>query len=1005
MANLTSSSIDDQQERHFIGDLLSEEDVFGQPNGTRIEGSASSRLSTGGVLPSSGPLGPSPNQTYWPEPPPPYSPYTVGPPQWPSMNHQPPAGLLAPPVATLFGQSPTATAVTRTDFYQAPFNGPGEWDPVTGAPIDAYLQVGSGISYSPHTGLPRAAPPGMTQGYAGMEPNPLLHVDTMHTQRSAPRTLVKKQNSVTIPYGDGAVSPNCAQQPGGGGTVPPPGKSYRDAASKKQRVAPSSTSPVLANTVGQGAVRHTSSSSSGGTPQLIARKITPSQRTLSGRHSSGDSLLDGHHAALNGSGSLETGEKHRSSAGVIEGGKAANANGRRVTENEFQKITHKKSKGCKGGKSEQIIADEDGPCNWCIPGSIKLKGLVVSFFAGLAGSQAVDASSRFDVLQSLGSQSATSLLQQSNSSSSRRSRSSGVAQHDSPIAGSKATKGNVAPGGQHDQQDGDSQLTKGVHGGELFNGRTTDDLRTNAAATKVNALSQRSVAKKIGTRRELSEQNIVDSQRTGTRKQRAAARKRHNTAFDYLNLIVLAVLSLLKRAAQWIADLVIDISLQLKDITVYAALATYTSVTVSCQRSWYSSWDRLRLLWNNICSFNARKLWASEENERGEWGLSDNIQLPTTGDEAMERLLRCHGQDAYVVLGLRADCSDEDIKRYYKRQAVLVHPDKNHSNGADEAFKILSRAFDAIGTPEARLKYNLANLHKNPLHKEMEELWERLREKMNETRNTMHCDCGSKHARVPVEGIRACEARYCKKCRIRHPAKHNDIWAETRCGGFWWVYYACLDGVVYDITQWATCPNNRLKHMKANSHAVQYRLISTTGPLANKSDSSSSRHNKKSQQQQETDELDYLSGCAFGGGAEIGCGCPMPMGCGSGLGAGASQQASYRPPDRRALDGDRPRRAGRRRKLSAFGLTHDKRWLYRSEGHCDGSGCVAPSLSFGFDDAHFDVGPRAESVLVGSLMALCEYLCTVSVRSADGLKGSLAKGTSIMGGGKGMLAM
>lgn len=42
----------------------------------------------------------------------------------------------------------------------------------------------------------------------------------------------------------------------------------------------------------------------------------------------------------------------------------------------------------------------------------------------------------------------------------------------------------------------------------------------------------------------------------------------------------------------------------------------------------------------------------------------------------MERLLRCRGQDAYVVLGLRADCSDEAIKRHYKRQAVLVHPDK-----------------------------------------------------------------------------------------------------------------------------------------------------------------------------------------------------------------------------------------------------------------------------------------------------------------------------------------
>ena len=30
----------------------------------------------------------------------------------------------------------------------------------------------------------------------------------------------------------------------------------------------------------------------------------------------------------------------------------------------------------------------------------------------------------------------------------------------------------------------------------------------------------------------------------------------------------------------------------------------------------------------------------------------------------------------FSILGLRADASDEDIKRYYRRQAVLVHPDK-----------------------------------------------------------------------------------------------------------------------------------------------------------------------------------------------------------------------------------------------------------------------------------------------------------------------------------------
>lgn len=34
------------------------------------------------------------------------------------------------------------------------------------------------------------------------------------------------------------------------------------------------------------------------------------------------------------------------------------------------------------------------------------------------------------------------------------------------------------------------------------------------------------------------------------------------------------------------------------------------------------------------------------------------------------------GQDAYSVLGLRSDENDEVIKSYYKRQALLVHPDK-----------------------------------------------------------------------------------------------------------------------------------------------------------------------------------------------------------------------------------------------------------------------------------------------------------------------------------------
>ena len=53
----------------------------------------------------------------------------------------------------------------------------------------------------------------------------------------------------------------------------------------------------------------------------------------------------------------------------------------------------------------------------------------------------------------------------------------------------------------------------------------------------------------------------------------------------------------------------------------------------------------------------------------------------------------------YSILGVSRDCSDEEIKRYYRKQAILVHPDKNRQAGAEEAFKILAHAFELIGEP------------------------------------------------------------------------------------------------------------------------------------------------------------------------------------------------------------------------------------------------------------------------------------------------------------------
>jgi DnaJ-class molecular chaperone len=63
--------------------------------------------------------------------------------------------------------------------------------------------------------------------------------------------------------------------------------------------------------------------------------------------------------------------------------------------------------------------------------------------------------------------------------------------------------------------------------------------------------------------------------------------------------------------------------------------------------------------------------------------------------------------DPYQVLGLSNTADQETIKKSYRKLAKKYHPDLNPGNKeAEKKFKEVTHAFDLIGTPEARAKFD-----------------------------------------------------------------------------------------------------------------------------------------------------------------------------------------------------------------------------------------------------------------------------------------------------------
>lgn len=76
---------------------------------------------------------------------------------------------------------------------------------------------------------------------------------------------------------------------------------------------------------------------------------------------------------------------------------------------------------------------------------------------------------------------------------------------------------------------------------------------------------------------------------------------------------------------------------------------------------------------------------------------------------AVIRVRKCSPTAFYDILGLEATKTTVDengIKKAYRKQSLLTHPDKNGYKGADEAFKMVSRAFQILGDKDKKRQFD-----------------------------------------------------------------------------------------------------------------------------------------------------------------------------------------------------------------------------------------------------------------------------------------------------------
>lgn len=286
---------------------------------------------------------------------------------------------------------------------------------------------------------------------------------------------------------------------------------------------------------------------------------------------------------------------------------------------------------------------------------------------------------------------------------------------------------------------------------------TSDDKEGYYNVTKTEKPASHSKEGNVASSRKSRHNGISVNKKSNKRsknKENHQSNQNNSNTMELLNALLSQIFENFLKLLSWLFYLIYDIVV-IGFSMAYEQSLFYYSIYVVRLKSWikdiHQNSDKpniwIKAKWKKFdARFPKTSKWAFWRNFYKKKPIEassefyKNGRLPSTAEEAMYSLLNCKGKDAYSILGVQADCSQEQIRKHYKKIAVLVHPDKNKQAGAEEAFKVLRRAFELVGEPESRKTYDrslLEALNAEKAWSELHDLLSQLQTKISEAANTI----------------------------------------------------------------------------------------------------------------------------------------------------------------------------------------------------------------------------------------------------------------------------